>query len=104
MKKDILAFPKKVQVGSYMNRKGETEPIHHEIRFIDSFKFMAASLDTLVSNLSKDHFKNLKRYYSGEKFNLLARKGIYPYEYMDSLERFKETKLPPKEAFYSRLT
>ena len=32
------------------------------------------------------------------------RKGVYPYEYMDSLERFKENKLPPKESFYSRLT
>ena len=32
------------------------------------------------------------------------RKGVYPYEYMDSLERFKESKLPPRESFYSRLT
>ena len=64
---------------------------------------MAASLDKLVSNLPKDRFKNLKRHYSGENFNLLTRKGIYPYEYMDSPERFKETKLPPKAAFYSRL-
>ena len=31
------------------------------------------------------------------------RKGVYPYEYMDSLEKLKETALPPKEAFYSRL-
>ena len=31
------------------------------------------------------------------------RKGVYPYEYMDSLERLKETQLPPREAFYSRL-
>ena len=30
-------------------------------------------------------------------------KGVYPYEYMDTLERLKETKLPPKEAFYSKL-
>ena len=39
---------------------------------------------------------NLKRYYTGSKFNLVKRKGVYPYEYMDSLERFKENKLPPK--------
>ena len=32
-----------------------------------------------------------------------ARKGVYPYEYMDSWGRFKETRLPPKEAFYSKL-
>ena len=45
----------------------------------------------------------LKKHYTGEKFNLLTRKGVYPYEYMDSLEKLKETKLPPKKAFYSRL-
>ena len=35
---------------------------------------------------------------------LLLRKGVYPYEYMDSLERFEEEQLPPKEAFFSKLT
>ena len=37
------------------------------------------------------------------KFILLLRKGVYPYEYMDSWEKFDETTLPPKEAFYSNL-
>ena len=30
--------------------------------------------------------------------------GVYPYEYIDNQERFKETKLPPIEAFYSKLS
>ena len=37
------------------------------------------------------------------KFVLLLRKGVYPYEYMDSWERFNETSLPPKKSFYSQL-
>ena len=37
------------------------------------------------------------------KFILLLRKGVYPYEYMDSWERFNETSLPSKEDFYSNL-
>ena len=37
------------------------------------------------------------------KFILLLRKGVYPYEYMDSWQRFDETSLPDKEAFYSNL-
>ena len=37
------------------------------------------------------------------KFVLLLRKGLYPYEYMDSWERFDETSLPNKEAFYNKL-
>ena len=36
-------------------------------------------------------------------FFLLLRKGIYPYEYIDSLGRFDENTIPPKEAFYSEL-
>ena len=43
------------------------------------------------------NFRNLN------KFILLLRKGVYPYEYMDSWERFNETSLPDKEAFYSGL-
>ena len=37
------------------------------------------------------------------KFSLLLRKGVYPYEYMDSWEKFNETELPDKESFYSEL-
>ena len=94
-----ISFTKKIQVDSYINKKGETIALHHQIRFIDSFKFMATSLDNLVNNLPKDDFNNLKRPYTGEKFNLLTRKGVCPYEYMDSLEKLKETKLPPKKHF-----
>ncbi|XP_057296218.1 uncharacterized protein LOC130625168 [Hydractinia symbiolongicarpus] len=36
-------------------------------------------------------------------FRLMLQKSVYPYEYMDSWQRFKETELPPKEAFYSKL-
>ena len=89
------------------NEEGETEEKeikkHHTITFIDSFKFMAASLDSLVNNLPEDDFINLSLHYTGDKFNLLTRKGVYPYQYMDSFEKLKETKLPPKETFCSRL-
>ena len=73
------SFNKRIQVGSYI-KKGETIALHHKIRFIDSFKFMAASLDKLVNNLPKDDFGDLKKHHTGEKFNLLTRKEVYPYE------------------------
>ena len=38
------------------------------------------------------------------KFALLLRKGVYPYEYMDSWERFNETSLPNKKRFYNELS
>ena len=34
---------------------------------------------------------------------MLLRKSVYPYEYMDSLEKFDETTLPAKKDFYSKL-
>ena len=34
---------------------------------------------------------------------MLLRKGVYPYEDMDNWEKFNETTIPPKEAFYSKL-
>ena len=99
-----ISFTKNTVVGSYTNKEGKDKDIKHKIRFIDSFKFMSDSLESLVNNLPDDGFNNLERYYKGEKLSLVKEKGLYPYEYMDSLERFKEDKYPPKEAFYSRLT
>ena len=95
-----ISFSKNIIVGKTKNKK----PRFFKIRFLDSFKFMGASLETLVNNLPKDGFKNLEGYYTGEEAELIKQKGFYPYEYMDTVERFKETELPPKKAFYSRLS
>ena len=101
-----ISFTKHINVGNYIDKKtGKTKNINYKLRFIDSFKFMATSLDSLVKNLPEDAFNNLKREFpEEEKLNLLKRKGVYPYEYMDDLNRLEETKLPPKETFYSRLS
>lgn len=73
------------------------------LRFIDSVNFLLSSLDSLVRDSDLLSFKiTQKRYIDTEK--LLFRKGIYPYKYMDSHERFCEEKLPAKEEFYSKLS
>ena len=38
-----------------------------------------------------------------DRMTLMTRKGVYPYEYFDSWERFNEETLPAKEMFYSKL-
>ena len=58
--------------------------------------------------LNKDLMNKFKNTYSFcnsdlNKFILLLRKGVYPYEYMDSWEKFNETSLPSKQEFYSNL-
>ena len=100
-----ISFSKNIKVGQYKDKTtGELKDKFFKIRFLDSFKFMSTSLEALVNNLPKDAFNNLERFYTGEKAELIKRKGFYPYEYMNTEERFKETKLPPRKAFYSRLS
>ena len=65
---------------------------------------MASSLDKLSSNLKIYEFVNLKKYYSGNQQSLFLRKGVYPYDYVDCMKKLDEISLPPKEAFYSKLT
>ena len=75
----------------------ENKEFKYKIRFIDSFKFMSSSLDKLVNNLEPDQFKNLK-----EQFNdieLLVRKGVFPYDWFDSLEKVSERNLPQRSHF-----
>ena len=83
------------------------------LKFIDSMNFLQTSLsklvDTLTAKPEENHlnFKNVFNHfrdYPREKINLLLRKGIYPYEWVDSEEKFKFPTLPPKGAFYSSLT
>ena len=69
--------------------------------FIDSFQFMSFSLDKLVSNLPTESFKYTSEEFKGEQFKLMTQKGVYPYDYMDSFEKFNETALPAKGHFYS---
>ena len=74
-----------------------------DLRFVDLFKFLTSSLDILMKNLGKDQLKNLYKYFPKEHVNLITRKLAYPYEYLDSPEKFKETCLPPIKEFYSSL-
>ena len=99
-----ITFTKTIITGQYTNKKGEVKDKSFDIVFKDSLKFMSSSLGALVNNLPKDAFINLNKYYTPEEAELIKQKGFYPYEYMDSEEKFKDTKLPPRKAFYSKLS
>ena len=74
----------------------------NHLTFIDSFQFMSSSLDKLVSNLPRELLKYTSQKFKGKgkELDLMARKGVYPYDHMDCFDKFNE-KLPPKEDFYS---
>ena len=73
------------------------------LRFIDSLNFLLNSLENVVKGT--DEFPIMTKLMPEEnKRKLLLKKQIYPYEYMDSFERFHEAQLPEKEKFYSSLS
>ena len=97
-------FKKKINViPNNMERYRSFMPGDHLI-FQDSFQFMSRSLDYLASCLPEDAFKyTSKEFKNPNELELMKKKGVYPYDYIDSFQRFKETKLPCKEQFYSIL-
>ena len=98
-----ISFSKKIKVDEYRSKRtGEMVSLNFEIRFIDSFKFLQTSLANLVGNLQPDDFHNTKEIMK-ENVDLLTRKGVYPYDYVSSIEKLSETQLPPKDQFYSKL-
>ena len=108
-----------VKKHTYTNKKGEEIQMNinaipnnmekymafmlgNHLTFIDSFQFMSSSLEKLVSNLPKESLKYTSQKFKGKKLDLMSQKGVYPYDFMDSFDKFKE-KLPSKEDFYSIL-
>ena len=103
-KEDYITFSVNVTVDKYIDKEGNEKDKLIELRFIDSFKFMASSLHSLMNN-SVCTARNLIGFedYSESQYELLMRKGVYPYEYVSSMDRFEKTQLPAPEAFYSSL-
>ena len=60
---------------------------------------MNHSLEKLVKNLSDNDFRYLTEEFGSKNLELLKQKDVYPYEYMNSFERFAEEKLPDQECF-----
>ena len=99
-----ISFSVKVEVDKLIDKAGNEKSKEIELRFIDSFKFMSSSLDSLVNNLAKGghEFWGFEKRSLKQK-ELQIRKGVYPYEYMDSWDRFEEKRLPSIDEFYSKL-
>ena len=74
-------------------------------KFIDSLQYNPQSLGNLVKTLEVDEFKYLREAFPIQhEFQLIKRKGVYPYDYMDSFARFDESRQPSQDAFFSKLS
>ena len=105
---------------TYKNKKGEDKQMNinaipnnmekymafmlgNHLTFLDSFQFMSSNLDKFVSNLPKEALEYTSQTFQDKELRLMSQKGVYPYDFMDSFEKFDEAQLPRKEDFYSIL-
>jgi hypothetical protein len=92
---------KYLTITKYVTVDGCEKPL--QIKFIDSFQFLSTSLDTLSKNLTDSDFINLTQLFQSQHLHLLKSKGVYPYDYMDSWEKYEESELPSKHSFFNNL-
>ena len=96
MEENYISFSKKIY-------DKEQEKEKYDIRFIDSFQFLQSGLEKLLNYLKKEQFTHLHKTFDEETCELLRRKGVFPYDWFNSLSKFNDTQLPLKEEFYSKL-
>ena len=70
--------------------------LNKNLVFIDYMQFMNSILEKLVKNLSNNDFKYWTEEFGSKNLEILKQKDAYPYEYMNSFNRFSEEKLPDK--------
>ncbi|XP_050528668.1 uncharacterized protein LOC126898547 [Daktulosphaira vitifoliae] len=75
---------------------------YFQLRFIDSYRFLQASLYQLTTTLTLPDFAHTLNVF--KSLELVTRKSVFPYEYVDSWEKLDENQLPTRENFYSSIT
>ncbi|KAE9522107.1 hypothetical protein AGLY_017495 [Aphis glycines] len=76
------------------------------VKFVDTFMFLPESLSNLAINLGEDKskFREITKHFTIENIDLVIRKGVFPYEYVDCNSKLNDTTLPPRYKFYNSLT
>ncbi|CAB3985783.1 uncharacterized transposon-derived, partial [Paramuricea clavata] len=97
-----ISFSKKIPMETIISPDGE-KTLYLEMRFIDSYKFTLASLDSLANTLGEDDFRTLESQMKHSRIELLKRKGVFSYEFMTGYDKLQYDKLPSKKEFYSKL-
>ncbi|MGH9701657.1 MAG: DNA polymerase, partial [Candidatus Acidiferrales bacterium] len=105
-KEKYISFTKSIYVHDYFDyNTGTMKKKNLKLRFIDSFKFLSTSLANLGDGLDVDSFKETRKHFANnEQFDLMRQKGVFPYSFMDSLEKMNNPTLPTKNEFYDDLS
>lgn len=96
-----IAFTKTVE--------GSMHPKEEDIKFkfVDSFRFLPGSLSELASLIPAEKkrilYAEFGKKYTPDLLQMLERKGVFPYDYIDGIHRLYETTLPTSEQFYNQL-
>ncbi|XP_053595337.1 uncharacterized protein LOC128667793 [Microplitis demolitor] len=103
IKGDVTLLP--INKEKYISFTKSIENTSVTLRFIDSFRFMASSLEKLASYLGDDEKLITKiQYPDPDELKLVTRKGIFPYEYISSIDKLDDKQLPDQVSFFSKLT
>jgi len=96
----IGKFEKSIDVISNNMEKYMAFFLGNQLKFIDSYQFEHFSLESLAKNLLLSDMKYTAQEFLNKKLDLMKKKGLYPYDYMDNFEKFNDKNLPPKKEFF----
>ncbi|XP_072153271.1 uncharacterized protein [Bemisia tabaci] len=102
-------YPHRVEIIPHTEENYISMTVHlgnrFSIKFIDSFRFLPASLDKLVQTIPRESFvRTRKLTRTDNEFDMVCRKAPFPYDYVDNPAKLNETRPPPREAFFNTLT
>lgn len=99
-----ISFTKFLPVEVITDSRGLQRTVCLQLRFLDSFQFLTCSLDTLASNLDSQQCKTIRKFFPSDiHFDLMRKKGVMPYCYMDDFTKLQETSLPCRGQFFDDL-
>ncbi|KAB0790253.1 hypothetical protein PPYR_15409, partial [Photinus pyralis] len=102
-KEKYISFSKHIVVDQIVEN-GVPKNLIWRIRFVDSFRFLASSLNVLAKNLSDSECTEITKFFgSGREFELIRQKGVFPYSFVDSYDKLNLTTIPNKSDFFDML-